>query len=115
MNADALRELPNPNARHDYIVRLDGSAGAGARLTLHYVPDRSIADAAAFESYLGALGTDAPHTLEALAARVLEDINNTLVPRYARVTITGDKHAVLVEESRPGWENDALISTLAPL
>ena len=115
MSSATFRELPNPNARHDYIVRLDGSAATGARLTLHYVPDRTIADAAAFESYLRTLGADAPQTLEALAARVLDDVNNALVPRYARVTVTGDKHAVLVEDSQPGWENDALISVLAPL
>ena len=44
-----------------------------------------------------------------------------LVPRWVRVTLTADsasaggKHAVLIEDSQPGWSNDALISVLAPL
>jgi hypothetical protein len=115
MNDAALRELPNPAARHDYLVRLDGAVGAGARLTLHYVPDRSIADATEFDAYLLALRTAPRATPEALAARVLEDVNNALVPRWVRVTVTGANHTVLIEDSQPDWENDALISALAPL
>ena len=110
-----LRELPNPDARHDYLVRLDGPVGSEARLTLHYVPDRGIADAAGFAAYLDALGPAAAQSPEALAARVLEDVSNALVPRWVRVTVTRLGHAVLIEDSQPDWENNALISVLAPL
>jgi len=122
---DLLHALPNPDVRHDYLVRLIGNVGhaggGNAHLTLHYVPDRTIADAAGFGAYLEMLGGAAHETLEALAADVLEDVNDALVPRWVRVTVTSDsaaagsKHAVLVEDSQPGWENDTLISVLAPL
>jgi hypothetical protein len=128
-NADSLRDLlcalPNPDLRHDYLVRLMGNVshagGGNAHLTLHYVPDRLIADAAGFNAYLDAIGSATHETLEALAACVLEDVNNALVPRWVRITLTADsasagsKHAVLSEDSQPGWDNDPLISVLAPL
>lgn len=110
-----LHELPNPDARHDYLVRLDGAVGAESRLTLHYVPDRGIADAAGFIAYLDTLGATAAESPEALAARVLDDVSNALVPRWLRVTVTRPGHTVLIEDSQPNWENDALISVLAPL
>ena len=114
MTPATLRELPNPATRHDYLVRLDGAVGAEAKLTLHYVPDRSIVEAAGFGSYLDALAEVAQGTPEVLAARVLEDVNNALVPRWVRVTITHSGHAVLIQDSQPDWENDALISVLSP-
>jgi hypothetical protein len=111
----SLQELPNPDVRHDYMVRLDGAVGDDARLTLHYVPDRSIADAGGFDAYLHALSEIRHDTPEALAARVLEDVNNALVPRWMRVTVIRPGHAVLIEDSQPEWENEALISVLARL
>lgn len=120
-----LHALPNPDLRHDYLVRLIGTVahagGGNSRLTLHYVPDRMIADASGFTVYVEALGGAAHDTLEALVACVLDDVNNALVPRWVRVVLTADsasagsKHAVLIEDSQPGWSNDPLISVLPPL
>ena len=121
---DLLRALPNPGARHDYLVRLAGNvahaAGGNAHLTLHYVPDRLIAEAAGFAAYLEALGHAHHETLEALATAVLDDVGNALVPRWLRVTVIADSaaagspHAVLIEEGQPGWSNDPLLSVLGP-
>ena len=122
--SDLLRARPNPGVRHDYLVRLGGSldhpATGAVALTLHYVPDRLIADAAGFAAYLEALGGARLDSLEALAARAIDDVSNAKVPRWARVTATADAaaaggaHAVLVEDSQPGWSNDPLLSVLAP-
>jgi hypothetical protein len=121
---DLLRALPNPDTRLDYLVRLAGNVshagGGNAHLTLHYVPDRFIADAAGFGSYLDALGQASYATLEALGAAVIEDVNNALVPRWARLTLVADsaaagsRHAVLIEDCQPDWSNDPLIGALAP-
>jgi len=122
---DLLHALPNPGERHDYLVRLIGTVshagGVNAHITLHYVPDRLIAEAAGFGAYLDALGRALHETIEGLAACVLDDVNNALVPRWVRVTLTADsaaagsRHAVLMEDGQPGWSNDPLISVLAPL
>ncbi|HEX9835263.1 MAG TPA: hypothetical protein VGB90_00330 [Alphaproteobacteria bacterium] len=121
---DLLRALPNPDEKLDYIVRLAGTvahaAGGNAHLTLHYVPDRLIADAAGFTAYLEALGQAAHATLEGLGACVIEDVNNALVPRWVRIALTADsasagsRHAVLIEDAQPGWSNEPLLSVLAP-
>lgn len=114
---------PNPGARHDYLVRLDGAvtlAAGTARLTLHYVPDRLIAEPSGFDAYVAALGAAGHDSLEALATAVLDDLNNALVPRWTRVALAaeaepaGHRHAVLIEDSQPGWANDALLSVLPP-
>jgi hypothetical protein len=122
---ELLHALPNPGERHDYLVRLIGNVshagGGNAHITLHYVPDRLIAEAAGFGAYLDALGRASHETLEGLAACVLDDVNNALVPRWVRVTLTADsaaagsRHAVLMEDAQPGWSNDPLISVLPPL
>ncbi len=113
----------NPGTRHDYLVRLAGAVMLGegtAHLTLHYVPDRLIAEAAGFDSYVAALGSVRHDSLEALATAVLDDVNNALVPRWVRVALAADapaaahRHAVLIEDTQPGWENDALLSVLPP-
>ncbi len=117
-----IRTRPNPGARHDYLVRHSGAvtlAEGAARLTLHYVPDRLIAEDDGFESYVAALGRIGHDSLEALAATALDDVNNALVPRWVRIALAADsrtahRHAVLIEDSQPGWANDALLSVLPP-
>jgi 7-cyano-7-deazaguanine reductase len=120
---DLIRARPNPGARHDYLVRLSGAvalAEGAAHLTLHYVPDRLIAEDAGFDRYVAALGSIRHDSLEGLATAVLDDVNNALVPRWVRVALSADaraaghRHAVLVEDSQPGWTNDALLSVLPP-
>ncbi len=120
---ERIATRPNPGARHDYLVRLAGAVMLGegaAHLTLHYVPDRLIAEVAGFDAYVAALGRIRHKSLEALAAAVLDDVNNALVPRWVRVALAADapavthRHAVLVEDCQPGWENDPLLSVLPP-
>jgi 7-cyano-7-deazaguanine reductase len=120
---DLIRTRTNPGARHDYLVRIAGAvvlAEGAAQLTLHFVPDRLVAEDDGFDAYLAALGGMRHDSLEALATAVLEDVNDALVPRWVRVSLAaetrsaGHRHAVLIEDSQPGWENDALLSVLPP-
>lgn len=91
-----------------------------AHLTLHYVPDRVIAEDSGFDDYVAALGSIRHDSLEGLASRALDDVNNALVPRWVRVSLAADarsaahRHAVLLEDAQPGWENDALLAVLPP-
>ncbi len=104
---------PNPQARLDYVVELEGAVG-GASVRVRYVPDREVVSADAFARYLAVVEGLAWETLEAMAAAVLDDVNNEAVPRWVQVTARRDGHAVMQEDRQPQWDNKALLSRLQP-
>lgn len=109
-----LTTAPNPDARHDYLVELQGNPMPGTRLTVRYVPDRLILTPPGFTAYLPALAA-LPDGLEALALAVLDDLNNELVPRWAEVTAERTEplpHRTVVEDRQPAWDNPALLTRL---
>ena len=102
-----LRELlalsPSPDPRHDYLAALSGTVGE-AMVEVCYVPDRLIVSPHSLAAYFAALPADAG--VEELALRVLDDFNNELVPRWARVTARRKlplPHWAMVEDRQPGW------------
>ncbi len=123
-----LAVSPNPDPAKEYVATLEGrmAAGGGAKDTgagkievaLRYVPDRDILDPVSFAAYLDVLGGMAWDSLEKAAVTIIDDINNEVVPRWARVVISamGDAvaggHSVLLEDRQPKWDNPALISCL---
>ncbi len=120
-----LVTTPNPNPRLDYVSVLEGTVtvstgGDAATVNLLFVPDKLILDTASFATYLGALGNLTWDTLEQVAVTILEDVSNEAVARWVQVALSGPepahgdvgRHAVLVEERQPAWDNPALLSRL---
>lgn len=109
-----LLTRPNPGGTLDYVVTLDGRPAAeGARVTLRYVPDRLVLEAAAFADYLASLDA-AAQGIEELVVTVLADINDVLVPRWLQIAATtrsGD-HRAAVEDCQPRWNNTLLLQRL---
>jgi 7-cyano-7-deazaguanine reductase len=117
-----LELADNPNPRIDYLVRLEGTLWREDRqgetaITLHYVPDRLLLRAAAFDDYLKHLTTveAGPSLPERLALRVLGDVNDELVPRWLQVVVGAGPHRVLVEDRQPKWDNRALLDRVSGL
>ncbi|MBO6865164.1 MAG: hypothetical protein RLW87_05555 [Alphaproteobacteria bacterium] len=113
-NVETVR---NPLPRLDYLCKVVGSTvDGGAALELRYVPDKLLLQEDAFGVYLAGL-PDA-ESLESLAAMVLDDLNNELVPRFLQIRVRASEdeldsgHAVLMEDRRPRWDNPALLSRL---
>ena len=107
----------NPLPRVDYLCKVVGkSSDDAATVCLRYVPDKLLIQEDAFGIYLAALPET--ETLESLAAMVLDDLNNELVPRFLQICVTASRdgldagHAVLIEDRRPRWDNPALLSRL---
>ncbi len=120
-----LTPRPNPGPRRSYHVTLEADIGSIAGrptiVTVDYVPDRGVLEAAAFSAYARGLGGRAWAGPEDLGVTVLDDINNELVPRWVRVSVScasackqGDadadlvsQHAVVLEDCQPTWRANA--------
>lgn len=117
---------PNPDPRLDYVVEIKAevaTAGGGraqAAVVLRYVPDRQVIKPGSFGQYLRVLEGLGLATLEALAAVILDDLNNELVCRWVQVTLSTattvhpgiQSHAVVIEDRQPSWDNPGLLSRL---
>jgi 7-cyano-7-deazaguanine reductase len=124
-----IETIVNPDPRVDYLVRLDGAVGAlgagsgngetGAQVRLVFVPDKRILPGDAFPTYLARLAEREEATggePERLALRILDDLNDELVPRWLQVTITtADGRRVLVEDRQPKWDDKALLARVQGL
>lgn len=109
---ELLRVEPSPDPRYDYLAGFDGQAGGGG-VSVVYVPDRLILTGQSVAAYLAALPPN--WSVEALALAVLDDLNNELVPRWARVTIRRDQPLrcwAAAEDRQPGWDNPTLPAML---
>ncbi len=116
-----LAVSPNPDPAKEYVATLEGRMSAGEiDVALRYVPDRDILDPASFAAYLDVLGGMAWDSLEKTAVTIIDDVNNEVVPRWARVVLSIKEdgavggHSVLLEDRQPKWDNPALISRLKP-
>ena len=115
-----LAVSPNPDPAKEYVATIKGRMGAGKiQVELRYVPDRDILDPVSFAAYLDVLGGMTRDSLEKAAVTIIDDINNEVVPRWARVVLSkinddaaGGGHSVLLEDRQPKWDNPALISRL---
>lgn len=117
-----IETAANPDPRIDYLVRLDGAVqgpDGAAQLRLVFVPDKRILQAHALPAYLESLGeSDGPASdePERLALRILDDLNDELVPRWLQVTVTtADGRRVLVEDRQPKWDDKALLARVQGL
>lgn len=112
-----LRFAANPDPALDYMVTLTAPLHDGSGVEIRFVPDTQVLDAACLPVYLAALPAGGP---ESLAALVLGDLANELLPRWVRVTLSagdpgGVRHVVVMEERQPRWDNAALLGRLAAL
>jgi 7-cyano-7-deazaguanine reductase len=113
-----LSASANPTILHDYLSILEGAArNGGAQITIRYVPDKSILPLDAFSRYLAALEDISGEPLESLAAIILDDFNNEIVPRWVQIVAARNddgqaRQGVLIEDRQPNWDNPSLLSHL---
>jgi NADPH-dependent 7-cyano-7-deazaguanine reductase QueF len=120
-----LTTAPNPDAKIDYLIVLEGHL-EGARseqpvtVAVRYVPDRHILDAAAFGRYLAAVAEVPWSSLEEIGVAVLADVSDQLVPRWIQVWVATPvsnvpgvtRHDAILEDRQPTWNNAALLARL---
>lgn len=91
-------------------------AAAPLGLALRYVPDRLIVEIGDWQRYLVALSAQDMVAPEELAARIISDVNNEVVPRWLSVVVSDDassaSHKVFVEDRQPNWDNSDLLGRI---
>lgn len=116
--ASALDTFDNPNPERDYTIRIEipeftclcPKTGQPdfAVLELEYVPDRLCLELKAIKTYIWAFREiGAFH--EAVTNRILNDLRDTVGPRYMRLTARfsvrgGIFTSVVADYRSPGWE-----------
>ncbi|OHC74865.1 MAG: hypothetical protein A3G18_10115 [Rhodospirillales bacterium RIFCSPLOWO2_12_FULL_58_28] len=116
-----LKARTSPDFKLDCISTLEGKIGLSS-VSLRYVPDKHILDPKSFGAYLKAINDLPWESPEAMTLAILDDVNNEIVARWTRITVTTapetsvDKgivaHSVMVEDRQPKWDNPALLSGL---
>ncbi|MBL6934207.1 MAG: hypothetical protein ISR48_02235 [Alphaproteobacteria bacterium] len=122
---ELLSVSPNPGVTTDYVVTLESRVdsppdGWSGNVLLRYVPDKQILDAESFLDYTRALGGRAWPSPEDIAVAIQDDVNNELVARWTRITVTTDAnsgsalagHSITVEDRQPQWDNRPLLDGL---
>ncbi len=114
---ERILTIPLPDAKVEFLCNLDGTVTAiGAVIRLSYIPYKSVLDGDGFAAYLKDLPApdNAASAMETVAAVILDDLNNELVPRWLQLVLTrehpdGTVQRVLVEDKQPRWDNKTLI------
>lgn len=122
LRRETLTGRTNPRARSDYVIQLKASRSipklsATVEFRVRYIPDQSIIAPETFDGYLAHLGTGDFDSVEQVAACVLDDINNQIVPRWVQVTtvdstLSFGAHSVMIEDRQPNWDNPSLLDRL---
>jgi len=123
-----LAPTANPDPSHDYLSTLTCDAIhqriGKLNLTIRYIPDRLILTQNSLDTYLTAFNGLDLNTVEQATLILLDDINDSLIPRWIEVSVTDDNmsdstpmfgHSATVEDRQPGWDNPRLIARLGPL
>ncbi|NVK17356.1 MAG: hypothetical protein HWE30_01525 [Methylocystaceae bacterium] len=115
-----LKTSDNPNKSIDYITSLERELSAEKlRLTLRYIPDKVVLNAACFAPYMEMVLSHSD-MLEEAATIILEDLNNELVARWVQVLIYKGKgqenqHCVILEDQQPQWSNPHLMARISKI
>lgn len=116
MRRALLVTAANPGAEHDLLVTVRCTLTESLMVVIRYVPDKRVLDVAASEAYWrhADLGAGAPETL---AATMLADFNNEVVPRWIQVEVTDITHGhqAAVTDRQPKWDNAALLARMKRL
>lgn len=113
-----LTATDNPEVRQDYLVLLAANLPAAlpAHLEIRYVPDRRVLGCRGWDAYCDALAPLGGQPLETLAALILGDLTNELIPRWLEVRLSrsgpGRRHAVTFQDRQPQWSDTALPALL---
>jgi len=131
MDPIARRELlnttKNPETTLDYVVTLGGELvhnedhDRPSQVQLRYIPGSLILEPETLGVYLDRLSEENWSSLESVAAALIDDLNNELVPRWVQIRVEISPqpdspthfHSVTLEDKQPKWDNQQLLARLA--
>ena len=119
---------PEPSSAtvSDYLSVLTGEirkeGHQAIKVDIFYVPGRLLLKLPDFAQYLTLLSAEEDEPLQALAHKILDDLNNELVARWVQVRLEQKdadnpvfRERVMAEDQEPRWSNPALMARIPPL
>ena len=111
-----LKTIPNPNPKSDYVTQLSIAPINDVSVTIAYVPDKLILIPDTLAIYLENKKNFLCEPLEDFAQKLLEAINNEVIPRWIRITLQYEptatlKRKVTVIDQQPKWNKLELITS----
>jgi 7-cyano-7-deazaguanine reductase len=120
-----LAPIPNPDTDHEIMVQLERLVTfpenqKSINVRIMYVPDRLVLPSENLESYFSVISNADYNSLESLAVRILDDINNEIVPCWVQVDIStlgkdGSEEVntlITAIDRQPDWDNPNLLSRI---
>ena len=109
----------NPGPEHDMLVTVTETISfddpdAQLLAEIRYVPDKRVLDVENSHSYWQHHRLQDRRDPEAMAATVLADFNNEIVPRWVQVLLVDQRrgHQVVITDRQPAWDNPHLLARL---
>lgn len=92
---------PNPDSRKNWLITVEISDPVSVLLT--FVPDKLMAEHESIKNHIiqhAKMSWDSP---EEMILKLIEDINNELVPKWLKVKYSNNGITVEVEDFQPGF------------
>ncbi len=110
---ELIATVDSADPRSDFLVTLTDSRrlealGCTVDIAVRYVPDRCVVETSAWNAYLDTVAEQPVRCLEDIAALLLGDIADVIIPRWCAVTVSVDEngcHRVTVSDRQPNWED----------
>ncbi len=91
---------PNPDTRKNWIFTIENMEPD--HIQLRIIPDKLVADHSSIRNYLNSHLLENFSSPEEMLVKIIEDVNNALVPIWVEVTYRSDGIIVKVEDKQPG-------------
>lgn len=97
---NSLISYPNPDSRKKWLITVETTAPQ--YIMLRFIPDKLIIDHNSAQKYLNLQLEKKWPTPEEMILKIIEDMNNVLIPKWIEVTFKSGQVTVTIEDKQLG-------------
>lgn len=95
-----IKTNPNPDNRKDWVFTIENVSTT--HILLRIIPNKLVADHNSMRKYLNSQQLENYLSPEEMLVKIIEDVNNALVPKWVEATYRSDGIIIKVEDKQPG-------------